>query len=137
MKALIWIGCFIMHYIISNIIKAIIIYIPITDDSSVLLIGFLNGILVAASFGFCIWLAKSLCQKWEWHVLSKKAATFGLTVSEYGKRGLSEEFLANLEHMCNTVPYEHVKSHLKACVKKGTMTKEQSIILLKEYSTIK
>jgi hypothetical protein len=137
MKALIWIGCCILHYIISNIIKAITNCIPVADDRSVLLIGVLNGILIAISVGCCIWLANFLCQKWEWRYLSKKAAEHGLTVSEYGKRGMSEEFLANLEHMCNTVPYEHVKSHLKACVKKGMMTKEQSKILLKEYSTTK
>lgn len=60
-----------------------------------------------------------------------------MTVSEYAKHGLSEEFLAKLEEMCNTLPYEQVKSQLKDCVKKGKITKEQYIILLKEYSTTK
>ncbi|MGM9643043.1 MAG: hypothetical protein ACI3XI_07520 [Eubacteriales bacterium] len=137
MKVLIWIGCCTLNYFISTVIKAVLNRIPSSDEGSVLLIGFLNGIMIAASAGFCIWLAVKLCAKWDWHKLSKKAATVGLTVSEYGKKGVSAEFLSDLEHLCNTVPYEHVKSHLKACVKKGIITKEQSIILLKEYSTVK
>jgi hypothetical protein len=67
----------------------------------------------------------------------KKASEANMTISEYGKQGLSEEFLAKLEEMCHTIPYEQVKSQLKACVKKGKITKEQYIILLNEYSTTK
>ena len=80
-----------------------------------------------------IWLAYKLCKKWDWHQAEKKAAELRMSVTEYGRHGLSEEFLAKLEEMSNTLPYEQVKSQLKACVKKGKITKEQYTILLNEY----
>lgn len=137
MKALIWIGCMILNYIIQGIAKLIVLCIPATDDNAILLIGTLNGILSAASIGLCIWLAITLCKKWDWYKVLKKAAEANMTVSEYGRQGLSDEFFAKLEEMCNTLPYEQVKDQLKACVNKGKITKEQYIILLKEYTADK
>ncbi|MBE6707574.1 MAG: hypothetical protein E7577_08070 [Ruminococcaceae bacterium] len=74
MKALIWIGCCILHYIFSSIIKPIVYQIPTTDDRSILIVSTLYGILIAASGAFCIWLAKFLCKKWDLYKISKKAA---------------------------------------------------------------
>lgn len=137
MKVLIWTGCMILNYIIQSISKAIVSSIPASGNEGIILIGLLNGLLSAASIGLCIWLAITLCKKWDWYKVLKKAAEANMTVSEYGRHGLSEEFLAKLEELCNTVPYERVKDQLKVCVKKGKITKEQYIILLKEYSTTK
>lgn len=74
MKVLIWIGCSILHCILSSIIKPIVYQIPVTDDRSILLTSTLYGILIAASGTFCIWLAKFLCRKCDLHKVSKKAA---------------------------------------------------------------
>lgn len=137
MKALIWVGCMTLNYIIQSIVGAIISIIPSSDSTSLVLVGLLNGLLSAASIGFCIWLALKLCNKLDWYRVMKKASEAGMTVSEYGRQGLSEEFLAKIEKLFNTVPYEQAKPQLKACVKKGKITKEQYIILLKKYSTTK
>lgn len=123
MKALIWIGCFLGNAIIQTIIK----------DCGIIL----GGIPSALLFGATWFIATKLCNKWDMYQVEKKAAEAGMTVSEYGRQGLSDEFLAKLEELCNTVPYEQVKAQLKVCVKKGKITKEQYIILLKEYSTTK
>jgi hypothetical protein len=123
MKVLIWIGC----CTIPNIVNALFLQIGVR----------LGGLPVCLLQAGAVWLAFYLCKKWDWHRAEKKAAEAGMTVSEYGRQGLSEEFLAKLEELCHTVPFEQVKSQLKACVRKGKITKEQYIILLKEYSTTK
>lgn len=120
MKVLIWIGCCSLPTLLTWTF----------DDFGIKLGGTILNV-------GAIWLAFYLCKKWDWHQAEKKAAEAGMTVSEYGIHGLSEKFLAKLEELCNTVPYEQVKSQLKACVKSGKITKEQYIILLKEYSTKK
>ena len=137
MKVLIWIGCIILNHIIQTIKSTIIACIPITDDKTLVLAEAVSWILWAVILGFCIKLAIILCKKWDWNQVEKKAAEAGMTVSEYGKHGLSEKFLAKLEELCNTIPFEQVKSQLKSCMKKGIITKEQYIILLQEYSTTK
>ena len=134
MKVLIWIGCMILNYIIQSIASALLKFIPVEDNSGALLIGTLNGILAAASIGFCIWLALKLCKKLDWHRATKKAAEEGRSVSEYGRHGLSEEFLTKLEAYCKATPIERVKDQFKVYIKEGKMTKEQSIILLEEFT---
>lgn len=123
MKILIWIGCFLGFTIIRMI----------AEDCGIIL----GGLPTALLFGATWYIANKSCEKWDMHQVEKKATEAGMTVSEYAKHGLSEEFLAKLEEMCNTLPYEQVKSQLKDCVKKGKITKEQYIVLLKEYSTTK
>ena len=123
MKVLIWIGCCLIPYIVN-----------------VLFLGMgirLGGIPTGLLYGGTVYLAFKLCKKWDWHRVEKKATEAGMSVTEYGKHGLSEAFLAKLEELCNTVPYEQVKSQLKACVKSRKITKEQYIILLKEYCKTK
>ena len=137
MKILIWIGCMTLNYIIQLICKAIISCIPTTDDSSMILVATLNGLLAAASIGFCVWLASKLCKKFDWHRVTQKAMEAGMTVTEYGKQGLSEEFLTKVDKLFNSVPIEQAKPQLKACVKKGKITKDQYIILLEEYTKVK
>jgi hypothetical protein len=137
MKALIWVGCLTLNYIIQSIAVAIVSCIPTSDNASLVLVGLLNGLLSASSIGLCIWLAIRLCHALDWYRVMKKASEKGMTVYEYGKQGLSEGFLAKIEELFNTVPYEQAKPQLKACVKKGKITKEQYIVLLKEYSTTK
>ena len=123
MKVLIWTGIMLIPSIIAILVK----------DSGIIL----GGIPTAILYGTAFWFANKLCKKWDWHRVAKKASKAGMTVSEYGKHGLSEEFLTKLEKLCNTVPYEKVKSQLKACVRSGKITKEQYIVLLEEYSTTK
>lgn len=137
MKILIWIGCMVVNYFMQMAFFAIVSWVPVSDDGGAVLVGLLNGLLSVVSIGLCIWIAIRLCKKWDWHKVTKKANEAGMTVTEYGKHGLSEEFLAKVETLFNTVPYEQAKPQLKACVKKGKITKEQYIILLEEYSTIK
>ena len=83
MKVLIWIGCCILHYIFSIIIKPIVYQIPVTDDRSILLVSTLYGILIAASFGCCFTLAKTLCKKWDLYKASKNAVKAETTTREY------------------------------------------------------
>jgi hypothetical protein len=123
MKALIWIGC---------CGTASIINMCLYDVGIVI-----GGLIGALLYGGAVWLAITLCNKWDWYTVLKKASEAGMTVTEYGRQGLSEEFLTKLEKMCNTIPYEQVKAQLKACIKKGKITKEQYIILLREYTTTK
>lgn len=137
MKVLIWIGCMTLNYIIQGIIKVIVSCLPFSDATAIIVIPLLSGLLSATSIGFCVWLAIRFCKMLDWYRVMKKAAEAGMTVSEYGKQGLSEEFLAKIEKVFNTVPYEQAKPQLKACVKKGKITKEQYIILLNEYSSTK
>lgn len=136
MKALIWIGCMILSYIMQIISKSIVALIPVTDDSSIIMIGVLSGILGATSAFFCIWLAIKLCQRLDWHRVTKKAKSAGMSVSEYGIRGISEERLAEIKKWFKTLPLEQVKPKLKALIKEGEITKEQYIILLKENTVI-
>lgn len=133
MKVLIWIGCFILNYIISPILRAIVLCIPTSDDGGAILVGTLSGLVSAASLGLCIWLAIRLCKKLDLYRAMKKAAEAGMTVSEYGRHGLSEEFLEQLASLSKKRPIEEVELQLKACVKKGMITKEQYTILLNEY----
>ena len=119
MKVVIWIGCCTVPYIMNSLFLGMGIR--------------LGGLPVGLLQGGAIWLAIHLCKKWDWNQAEKKASEAGMTVSEYGKHGLSEKFLEKLEEISNTLPYEQVKSQLKACVKSGKITKEQYTILLNEY----
>lgn len=137
MKVLIWIGYLAVAQIVVKLSDAIVDLIPISNDTDVMLVALLGGTIYALIQSVAIWLAIRHCKKWDWHQVEKKASEAGMTVSEYGRHGLSEKFLSKLEEICNTLPYEQVKPQLKACVKKGKITKEQYIILLKEYCTTK
>lgn len=123
MKVLIWIGCFFSVAVIQMIVS----------DFGIIL----GGIPTALLFGAAWFVAKKLCDKWDMHNIEKKAAEANMTVSEYAKQGLSEDFLAKVEHVFNTLPYERAKDKLKECVKKKKITKDQYIILLREYSKTK
>jgi hypothetical protein len=123
MKALIWIVCCATPTIIKWTFEEFgLTFTPITF-----------ALLQAGG----VFLALVLCKKWDWHQAEKKAAEAGMTVSEYGRHGLSKEFLDDLEKKCKTWSYDLVKSELKSYVKEGKITKEQCLILLKEYSTTK
>lgn len=137
MKALIWIGCCTLHAVVQNVISTVVSHIPSSNDGSALTIGLISGLLSATSACICIWLAIILCKKSDWNRVYINAAKAGMSVSEYGKHGLSQAFLSKLEELCNTVPYEQVKAELKACVRKGKITKDQYIILLNEYCKVK
>ena len=119
MKVLIWIGCCVIPAIVNSIFLGIGVR--------------LGGIPVALLYGGAIWLAKFLCDKLDYHRAMKKATEAGMTLSEYGKQGLPTAFLDKLEELRN-VPYEQLKAQLKTCLKKDIITKEQYIILLREYS---
>lgn len=126
MKALIWIGCCILHYIFSSIIKPIVYQIPTTDDRSILIVSTLYGILIAASGAFCIWLAKFLCKKWDLYKISKKAAKAETTTPEYNSyqallnensEGTSPEDTPNKPEQIKTVAH-NIKSTKKVRSKK-------------------
>lgn len=133
MKVLIWVGYLTVAYIVNSIFGAVIKFIPISSDSDAILVALLGGIVYALIEVLAIWLAIKHCKRLDMYRVMKKAAEAGMSVSEYGRHGLSEKFISKLEEMSNTVPYEQVKSQLKDCVKKGKITKEQYIILLEEY----
>lgn len=130
MKVLIWIGCMILNYIIQGISTSIVACIPAKDSSAILLVGLLNGILAAASIGFCIWLAIKLCKKLDWSRAMQKVAESRMSISEYGRQGLSDKFLDQLPNLT----YEQLKSVLKAAKNNGKITREQYTILLHSYS---
>lgn len=130
MKVLIWIGCMILNYIIQGITTSIVACIPAKDDGAILLVGLVNGLLAAASIGFCIWLAISLCKKVDWSRAMQKVAESRMSISEYGKQGLPEKFLEQLPKLT----HEQLKTVLKEAKNKGKITREQYTILLKEYS---
>lgn len=130
MKVLIWIGCMILNYIIQGIRMSIVACIPAKNSIAILLGGLLNGILTAASIGFCIWLAIKLCKKLDWYRAMQKVAESRMSISEYGKQGLSEKFIEKLP----SLTYEQLKAVLKKAKNEGKITREQYTILLHTYS---
>lgn len=133
MKVLIWIGCLTLNYIISNTASAIVQCIPASSTEGIILIGLLNGVLSAASIGFCIWLAFKLCKKWDWYRIMTNASKAGMSVSEYARHGLTEKFLEKLDSLCNSVHIAQVKPLLKELLKQKKITKDQYKIFLDEY----
>lgn len=130
MKALIWIGCMTLSSIVENICGGMVMLIPTSDDSSSLLVGTLRGVVGAAVYGIGVWIAIKMCQKRDWNLAMQKVAETNMTVSEYGRQGLSEAFLEKLTQMTD----DQLKSVLKEAKKRGKITKEQYTILLKEYT---
>lgn len=134
MKVLIWIGCLILNFIIQVVKNVIIIaLIPITDDVSRILAELLSYTLWAAIVCFCVWLAIKLCKKWDWYEIMKKATEAGMSVSEYGRQGLSEKFLVKLDSLFKSVHVLRVKPLLKELRKQKKITRDQYIIFLNEY----
>lgn len=130
MKALIWIGCMTLSSVVQAICDSMVMLIPTSDDSSIILVSTLRGIVGAAVYGIGAWIAIRMCQKHDWNLAMQKVAETNMTVSEYGRQGLSETFLEKLTQMTD----DQLKSVLKEAKKRGKITKEQYTILLKEYS---
>ena len=118
MKALIWIGCCGAASIINMILM----------DCGIIL----GGIPYALLFVGTSYLALKLCEKYDWSRAMEKVAESGMTITEYAKQGLTEEFLNSLPKLT----YEKMKTTLKAEVSKGNITEAQYIILLKYYIII-
>lgn len=113
MKALIWISC----CSAASLISAFLLDLGMI----------IGGIPSALLFGGAVWLAFKLCEKYDWSKAMEKVAESGMTIPEYAKQGLTEDFLHNLPKLT----YEKMKSTLKAEVSKGNITPAQCIILLK------
>jgi hypothetical protein len=86
--------------------------------------------LWAAIVCFCLWLAIKLCRKVDWKRAMEAVTESGMTVNEYAKQCLTEEFLEKLPKLT----YEQMKSALKAEKNNGKITQAQYIILLKLLS---
>ena len=84
----------------------------------------LGYILMYAALFF---LPNYFCKKYDWHRAMKAVKESGLSVNEYTKQGLSPDLVEKLPKY----PYEQVKTVLKDLKKKGTITHEQYVILLK------
>lgn len=115
MKALIWIGCCGAASIVSMCFGGL---------------GMLGAIPSALLFGGAAWLAYKLCNKLDWSKAMEKVAESGMTITDYAKQGLTEDFLQGLPRLT----YEKMKSTLKEKVVKGEITEAQCTILLKLYS---
>ena len=72
MKAVIWIGCFILHYIFTRIIDTTMANFQPSTDQEIILFATLKGLFVACSFGFLWWLARKFCKLWDKHKKKKK-----------------------------------------------------------------
>ena len=110
MKALIWIGCFLGTVIVN------ILLLPLE-----LRLGYM--LMYANLFV----LPSYLCKKLDLHRAMKAVKESGMSVNEYAKQGLSDDFVAQLPNMA----YEKMKSVLKAKKKEGSITHEQYVLLLK------
>lgn len=115
MKALIWIGCCGAASIVSMCFGGL---------------GKLGAIPSGILFGGAVWLAYKLCNKLDWSRAMEKVAESGMTITDYAKQGLTEDFLQGLPRLT----YEKMKSTLKEKVVKGEITEAQCTILLKLYS---
>jgi hypothetical protein len=115
MKALIWIGCCGAASIVSMCFGGL---------------GMLGAIPGGILFGGAVWLAYKLCNKLDWSRAMEKVAESGMTITDYAKQGLTEDFLQSLPRLT----YEKMKSTLKEKVVKGEITEAQCTILLKLYS---
>ena len=76
MKALIWIGCFILHYIFAEIIDnvgSIILDTGIVaGDEGAILYATIIAVLKTVLLGVALWLAKRLCKLWDKHKKTNK-----------------------------------------------------------------
>lgn len=86
-----------------------------------------GGIPTAILYGIGNWLANKLCRKIDWKRAMKAVAESGLSVEEYAKQGLSDDFLNQLPKLV----YEQMKAKIKEKERDGIITHEQYIILLK------
>ena len=117
MKILIWIGCMAIPSITTMLIK----------DNGILLGGALYGVLCAILYGAAAWIANMLCAKLDWGRAMEEVKKSGMSVTEYAKQGLTQEFVDQLPK--NT--YEQMKVILKKKEAEGGITHAQYIILLK------
>lgn len=113
MKILIWIGCMAIPSITAMLVK----------DNGILL----GGIPSAILYGLAVWLACTLCAKLDWSRAMEEVKKSGMSVTEYAKQGLTQEFVDQLPK--NT--YEQMKVILKKKETEGSITHAQYIILLK------
>lgn len=116
MKALIWIGCCTAPTLIGWTLAEFGI--------------FFYGIPFALLEAGAVWLAYKLCNKLDWSRAMERVAESGMTITDYAKQGLTEDFLQSLPRLT----YEKMKSTLKEKVVKGEITEAQCTILLKLYS---
>ena len=116
MKALIWCACMLIPALPLTLAK----------DYGIIV----GGIPTAILYGIGIWLANKLCNKLDLKKAMKKVAETGMTVEEYAKQGLSDDFLNQLPMLV----YEQMKIKLKEKESSGIITHEQYILLLRLYS---
>lgn len=128
MKIFIWVGCLVSYLLVSVIIDSLLMPLGIR-------LGWLLRFLLLTA---TVALAKTLCNKRDnhktgkcsWQTAMEKVAESDMSVNEYAKQGLTEDFLLGLPKLT----YENMKSVLKAKVCKGEITEAQYVILLKKLS---
>lgn len=125
MKTLIWIGTCSAGVIAFSIIKIFLDMIKTSTQEQVLLFGLLSGVIAAICVGVSCWAARKLCKKYDKNRIVKQATAEGLSVREYCRRDLSEEFLEKLDNLCQKASREKVEVELEKCVSKGKITKQQ------------
>lgn len=126
MKVLIWIGSFIICLLATVIFDALLKPLGLR-------LGY--GLRYLLSVSATAFLARRLCNKWEWHKKKSMAENKGLTPDEYDGYIKSEiptscYEIAELYRGCPT----ELNAYLKDCVKSGKITKEQSLYLYQEFS---
>lgn len=133
MKVLIWIGYLTVADIITIFFDVLFDLIPTTDQTDIILVSFLWGIVFASIQTIAIFTAIKHCKKWDWHKITKKASNVGMSVSEYARQGLTETFIEKLDTLCKSVHVLQVKPLLKELRKQKKITKVQYRIFLNEY----
>lgn len=113
MKVLIWISCMFVPSFIAMIAKDIGLI--------------LGGILTATLYCIAIFIARKLCDKFDWKKAMQAVSESGMSVNEYAKQGLSEEFVSDLPKLT----YENMKAVLKNKKNKNEITDAQYILLLR------
>ena len=123
MKILIWIGSCIICLLATIIFDALL-------KPFGLRLGYgLRYLLAVVAMSF---LARYLCIKWDTHKIKNKADKEGASEIEYVKK----EIPSSLRTLCEELRGNEValESLLDDCVKKGTISKAEALLLFDEYS---
>jgi cytochrome c biogenesis protein ResB len=130
MKILIWLGFGVIHWIIANIIDAggvaFLNQLHNIDGYFALFYSLVIAALKCVSLALCIFAAKKVCKKWDWHKATKEATRHYLSVKEYALKEFSQSEINELAELYE----EQLKPRIKPMLKSGRITKSQYFILL-------
>ena len=114
MKALIWIGSFLVYLIINALLHPF---------------GVRLGYIL--TLAFAIWIPKVLCRKWDVKVVQKEAYVKGMSIYQY----VSSIVPPSLITACETRKGNRkaLKENLKMCVEENAITKRTSVVLFEMF----